>query len=214
MQASGNAGGSNTIQLPAGEYHLELVGSGEDEPEAGDLDIQGGAITITGAGAAGTIVNAGGLGRAFRVHEGASLTLKHTSVLDGETSPTTGQGGAFLNEGALTIEHGVLESNSAARGGAVYMTLAAGKTSILYSTVEHNGGGEGGVVYSEGGEVTLAGDTIDHNNVVFTGGVLADVELNPGPVTVSRSTISNNESGGAGGGSISKPPEKTADSAN
>jgi hypothetical protein len=206
VQAADNSGSSTTIELPAGEYDLTLIGgSGEDEPDNGDLDVQGSSVTITGARAATTIIDPGKLGRAFHVHEGASLTLTHTTVREGEAAE--GLGGAFINEGALTVKHAVLDSNAAAVGGTVFMNNTASATSIINSTVEDSSAREGGVIFTEGGEVTLEGDTINNNKAAEFGGVLDGYEFNPGPVSVRRSTISHNESGTSGGALYLEAPE-------
>src|SRR2546422_794439 len=51
---------ADTINLPAGTYTLALAGAGEDHAATGDLDIKG-DLTISGAGAEQTTIDAAGL---------------------------------------------------------------------------------------------------------------------------------------------------------
>ena len=60
--------GADTILLPAGTYLLTRVGTNEDAALDGDLDIAH-SVTITGAGAASTIIDGNGsvTGRTSRI---------------------------------------------------------------------------------------------------------------------------------------------------
>src|SRR6185436_1778676 len=57
IKANGLAG-QTTITVPAGTYTLTIAGAGEDNAATGDLDIRR-DVTIVGAGAATTIIQAG-----------------------------------------------------------------------------------------------------------------------------------------------------------
>jgi CSLREA domain-containing protein len=97
VQAADNGGGASTITVPAGNYRITIPPSGSDDPSNGDLDINNGAsLTVTGAGAASTTIDANLLDRAFNVQPGASLSLS-----------------------AVTIENGFAESGGAGFGGAI-----------------------------------------------------------------------------------------------
>jgi hypothetical protein len=227
VQAADNAGGESTIALPAGEYRLTIASAAEDDPGTGDLDVSGGStsITLAGAGAGATEINANHLDRAFAVQHGASLVIAGVTVRDGAqpaSGPSTlssdaGEAGAFLNLGNLTVQESVLTDNSSANGGGV---IAAGgeatSTSIIDSTVEHNTtDGAGGVIHAYGGSVTLAADTIEHNGAELAGGVLdyhgsggtpgaipgaaGQGRRTGGPLSISASTISENTAGEYGG---------------
>src|SRR5207249_8949703 len=56
MEANTTAG-ADQIVLPAGTYNLTIAGADEDFAASGDLDITD-SLTITGAGAATTIIDA------------------------------------------------------------------------------------------------------------------------------------------------------------
>jgi len=70
--AANGAGGADTVLLPAGAYDLTIAdasaGIDEDAAATGDLDIAGGGLTLQGAGAATTKIDARTLGnRIFHV---------------------------------------------------------------------------------------------------------------------------------------------------
>jgi predicted outer membrane repeat protein len=212
VQAADNSGGSSTITLPAGDFKLTIPSTEDDEPANGDLDIKGAstAITLTGAGASSTTIDANHIDRAFAVQSGESLTVSGVTVRNGvqpnlppsNESTSPGEGGAFVNEGSLTVEHSVLTGNSsAASGGVVFAGPEATSTSIVDSTVEHNStGGAGGGVYANAGSVTFTGDTITHNTSENRGAAVAYSKSGTaGAVTVTGSTISNNFAGDEGG---------------
>ena len=58
--------GADTISLPAGTFTLALAGAEEDANATGDLDVLA-SVTIEGASATTTIVDANGLDRVFDV---------------------------------------------------------------------------------------------------------------------------------------------------
>jgi len=64
IQETNALGGTNTIILPSGTYTLSIAGTDENASASGDLDIVMGSdidnLTITGAGAATTIIDGGG----------------------------------------------------------------------------------------------------------------------------------------------------------
>ena len=117
IRDANDLGGSHVIYLPAGTYHLTVPGANEDGNLTGDLNILHN-ITLVGAGAGQTIIDASALGdRAFHVEPGATLSISGVTI---EGGSTTGDGGAILNDhGTLLISHSELKDNSAAQGGAV-----------------------------------------------------------------------------------------------
>src|SRR6185369_16471808 len=67
IQAANASAAADTIILPAGTYTLTLIGAGENAAATGDLDVvaAGGALTITGADAATTIIDGNNTDRIF-----------------------------------------------------------------------------------------------------------------------------------------------------
>jgi hypothetical protein len=76
---------TDTIILPAGTYTLTRPGINEAAGLTGDLDCSG-ALTIQGAGAGTTTVDAAGLDRVFHVLTGANVTLSGLTIKAGVES--------------------------------------------------------------------------------------------------------------------------------
>jgi CSLREA domain-containing protein len=66
IQETNALAGADTITLPASMYTLSIPGPFEDQAATGDLDITD-DLTLTGAGAANTIIDGGGLDRVFDI---------------------------------------------------------------------------------------------------------------------------------------------------
>ena len=76
--------GADTIDLPAGTYELSIPGANEDAAATGDLDLLE-SVTLSGAGAADTIVDAG-LDRVFDVPfvgAAAASEIRGVTLTDG-----------------------------------------------------------------------------------------------------------------------------------
>lgn len=109
-----------------------------------------------------------------RCRPAAGLSISRVTVKNGaqpntapsnlSTSPS--EGGAFYNDGSLSVDSSVLTGNSADQGGGVvFADIAASLTSITNSTVTTNtSDSEGGALYIESGAITLTGDTLTHNS--------------------------------------------------
>jgi uncharacterized repeat protein (TIGR01451 family) len=163
------------------------------------------SITITGQGAGATIIDANHIDRAFAVQSGAGLSVSGVTIANGsqndaapsDLSTSPSYGGAFYNDGALSVNNCVLTNNSAySGGGVVFSSSGASATSITNSTVtgSSSADGDGGVLYVESGTITLSGDTLTGNSTYYYGAVLYDYESGNtvGAVTISQSTISSN----------------------
>ena len=78
-------------------------GLNEGHATTGDLDIRD-DVTISGAGAADTIIDAASLDRVFHVFADASLTLDGVTITGGLASPGVSHGGGIQNaNGTLTV---------------------------------------------------------------------------------------------------------------
>ncbi len=218
--AADDAGGPNTIVLQSGTYELTIGNPNspeQDNPAKGDLDINNGvSVTITGQGETATIIDVNHIDRAFAVQSGGSLSISGVTIENGAQGPDTAtdypsestgpeDGGAFYNDGSLSVDSSILRDNSAEeQGGVVYSDTAASSTSITNSTIIGNvtQEGPGGVADITAGSVTLSGDSITNNSADESGGVLSDEEGGhpAGPVTISDSTISDNSGSGGGPG--------------
>ena len=224
--AAANANpGADTISLPAGHYLLSAAGD-DDDNTAGDLDITD-ALTIAGAGAASTIVDAnnvdnpdedGNHDRVFDVQPGGGppepVTIGDVTVRGGDQF----DGGGVRGRTDLTLQRVIVTANMAFRGGGVIHQSEESLLRILDSTVTENFGSQGAGVVQDAGAfegqkevgVLIDRTTISKNSASLLGEGDPDgggiAVHNTGPVTVRNSTIVENEArglfGDASGGGV------------
>ncbi len=158
--------------------------------EAGDLDVLGN-VTILGSDAQSTIIDAQGLDRAIKLHNGATLTLKRIAIKNGQTPGGQG-GGGILSAGNLTLDQVLISDNSVSnsnsqlgRGGAV--ALWDGQASISQSRMTANTAPVGAGIFACGpASFTVSQSTIDNNR---GSGITSYSQANS---TVISSTVANN----------------------
>jgi hypothetical protein len=229
--ASNAAGGSNTINLPAGQYKLTRTPSGSDDGRTGDLHITAN-VTITGVGdgSGGTAIvgdgdrlfdisaNAvtlsgltltGGSGEDFggaSIDSGAALTLTQDALTNNTTTTSGGDGGGTYMDASgtatLTVKNSFFGTNTAAQSGS-------------------SGGGIGGAISFEpsgGGHMTVTNSEFDSNTAQSGtssgGGFGGGISFEPGDtstLTITGSTFSANVAAGSStqggfGGAISFEP--------
>ncbi len=191
--------GADTISLPAGTYTLALAGQNENANATGDLDFVSN-ITLSGAGAAMTIIQAG-----ITTTAGIDRVIHLVSTL------TTA---SFEN---LTIRHGYLPSGS---GAGIYVDLSTAAAITLTNTAfSGNSANLGHALRIEGSNktVTIAGSTFSNNGIstasgigtIHNGGILTMIDsrfegnradtggavyVAGGPVTFDRVAFINNDS--------------------
>ncbi len=131
------------------------------------------AITITGNGAANTIVQANAASgvaayRVFEVSAGGNLTLDGLTVQNGRCAgacaTNTTRGGVYnAVGGTLTVTNSTFSGNTATQGGGIYnrgtLNMA---NSTLTGNISHNGAGlgSGGGFQNDTGTATLTNVTI------------------------------------------------------
>jgi hypothetical protein len=198
------AGTSAVITLPptgAGNpYRLTLPGAGEDLNATGDLDIQA-DITIVGGGATTTIVDGNQIDRVFHVTNWdffTRLALQDLTVQNGNAG-AAGGGGIFA-ERPFSLLRVRMRANTARSGGGI--SLVGRDGAITDSTVSGNtttagGVGGGGITQSSSGTLTITNSTIAQNQTVNGGGGLFQF----GAVTtiLRNVTIAGNSAAAAGG---------------
>ncbi|HEY7627719.1 MAG TPA: choice-of-anchor Q domain-containing protein, partial [Ilumatobacteraceae bacterium] len=214
--------GADTITVPDGTYLLTISGFGENATATGDLDITD-DLTITGAGAATTIVDGNHLDRLFDVRsvglavEIVGMTLRNGQPLDAATAARNG--GAIRSLGSLSVVDSVLTSNTGTYGAAI---ANLGGTLTASNTVISDNLGFAAVL-GEGGQTTLdqgtsVTDTTGTGVWVWAGGqlALADVIVTgssgsgvsgaggiyvsgAGPAIITGSVVSDNTGSTAGG---------------
>ncbi len=175
-----SAGGTTTINVPAGTY-----------PLTGELKVNASrSAAIVGANPANpsaTTIDAQRLSRVFEVASGGNLTLTAVKVTRGRTangaagtsgSPYGGSaadGGGILNAGQLSLDHVLVTDNGTGAGGSG-ATVAADLTGRAGGF-----GGNGGGIASTGG-LTITASTISGNGTGSggNGGNGADGQLGIG----------------------------------
>ena len=187
--AAANADSSSTVTIPAGTYTLT----------AGELGVSA-YMTITGAGASSTIIDANKASRVLHIgrqptvpgNVGAPVvaTISGVTIRNGTT---TGDGGGILmdNNGTLTVSNSTISGNSAANGGGIY---AAGSLTLRNSTISGNSAtsGTGGGIYNSGAltnsaSVTAVNSTIANNSSVANGSAI----YNGAFAALTNVTVSN-----------------------
>ncbi|MCX6022030.1 MAG: CSLREA domain-containing protein, partial [Chloroflexi bacterium] len=177
----------DNIQIAAGTYQERLA-------------ITTG-ITIRGAGAAVTIVDAQLGGSVAVISAGKTVSITGMTFTNGMVRGNPGLGGGIRNLGTLTLSDSVLTNNQArgddggtndgkdGKGGGIY---SAGPLTLLNSVITRNFayGGEGGKSCS--GNFPLIFCSLRTSGSGTGGGLY----LTGGSVTVTGSTVSNNTAGG------------------
>jgi predicted outer membrane repeat protein len=165
IQEANALGVPTEITVPAGTYNLTITGSGDN---AGDLDITG-DITIVGAGAGKTIVNASSLTneRIFDVFD--TLNLSGVTLT-----------GADVSSGV----NGVVGGAIWVRSGAV---LDLKDSAVVDNTADTYGGG----IYSSG-TLTISGSVITDNHVVNATSKGGGIYAVSGTATMGSSIVANN----------------------
>jgi subtilisin family serine protease len=197
MEANASPG-ENTIVLEQGFYVLTLPGANEDAAVAGDLDITDttGKLTILGAGAENTFIDAFSLDRVFEIHPGVTVEIRGVTLEGGESF----QGGGLRNRGDLTLRDSVVRRSIATFGGGIHH-----ETGILLvenSKVSENFSyDEGGGASIVSGLATFQKSFITDNSAQrYGGGVMNDGELRLLETTVQGNAAAQGGSAGGGGG--------------
>lgn len=206
MEANANID-RNTIVLPAGTFTLTISGTGQGA-EAGDLNIQSN-LNITGAGAASTIIDGGGIDRVLDMGSYQSLIFVSNVTITGGNSTAFGGSGIYSLDNDLTLTNCVIRDNSlsngAPHGGGVFAggTLHMNSCTVSGNTITSSGsGGFGaGVICYYGGESTLTNCTISGNTAAGGGiGGGGGVAVLSNTVELVNCTITENSTAGLGAG--------------
>ena len=193
IQEANALAGADTIALPAGTYAITIPPINDNLADNGDFDVTG-PLTITGAGAATTIIDAGtppgglapevrGLDRLLDIHPTAKdVTVSGVTLREGYNTEAGGairygpdetveiiEGVPVITTGTLRlVDVHVIDSYSAKHGGGIH-NVAKGRIEITGSTLTGNGSSEGGAAINNAGDGTI----------VIEGSVVSE---NPGPV--------------------------------
>ena len=179
VQQANALAGPDTIILPAGTYTLTITGRCEDAAATGDLDITD-DLTVTGAGAATTIIDGNGIDRVFDVW--AHLNASGVTIRNGDA-------GAALCPSGMPNGGGIYSAG--ATPGTVSVTLT--DAAVINNHAAHGGGIENDVLST----LTLTGVTVGGNTASVAGGGIEN-EATPG-ATLTNVTVSSNTAGAGAG---------------
>jgi predicted outer membrane repeat protein len=190
---------------------LTIPGSGEDNNASGDLDVRAeasDALTITGAGAASTIIQQTTADRVLHIRAG-NFSISNVTLTGGNI---TGNGGGMSNEAANTaaIANTIFSNNSAAGGfhggGGLYVgggTVNVAGSSFINNTAAPDSDG-GGAIFSSGDNGAKALNITDSsfsgnqaNGLYGSGGAINSTA----DLTITGSTFSGNQANGTNSGS-------------
>ncbi|MDH3362377.1 MAG: DUF11 domain-containing protein, partial [Gammaproteobacteria bacterium] len=155
---------------PAGTYNLSITGTGENAAATGDLDISD-TLTLTGAGAASTIIDGNGIDRVFHVLVGPTVTISDVTIRDGDAAGI--DGGGIWNESNVILSNVTMSNNVARDGGAIFSQR--NPNSLTLSNVTLNGNsatGQGGAIgmKDDNASLTFTDVTMSGNSAVAEGG--------------------------------------------
>ena len=187
--------GANTITFAA-----TTNGQPIDLSDVGPMRITE-TLTITGNGAANTLID--GQERGFGMLEitAGAVTLERLTLRNGSAySATVNNGGAILSTSPdlLTISESELSENySFGNGGAIHTSSGAisiSRSTLAHNTTYHSGGG----ICTGTGAVTISRSTFYFNGASDAGG---GITSGSGAVNISESTLTRNIAvRGSGGG--------------
>ncbi len=193
MKANHYPGGGVTIQLPAGTFDLTTPPSGLDDETSGDLNINA-SITLTGAGAAATLIDAHQLDRVINVAPGSTVSLSSLTLRGGLVNNT---GGGLQNSGTLTLNNSVISGNRTLGGSSGGGIANLQGTLTLNNTQVHDNlanGNAGGIYNDTNSSMTLNNSIVDGDQTIdggYGGGL-----GNSGTLTLNNSLVNGNQTGG------------------
>lgn len=223
VQEASRSDGADVIVLPAGRIELSITNTWplpsqtvdlETSPDRGDLDVSG-RLSVIGAGANRTTIDANGIDRAFSVGLGGDLALRALTITGGDatandkTPADIAIGGAVLNNGSLAVDRVALVRNKADGGGGIF-SIPFTNFTVTNSLIAYNTAVEGGGLRIDGGARIVnstitgnalfkraVGDYIPDEITGYGGGI---DHRGSGNVTIINSTITGNKALKAGGG--------------
>src|SRR5581483_3773208 len=117
VQEANHLAGADTIQLPAGAYVLTIPPAADGDAANGDLEVLE-DLTVTGAGAATTILDGNGAAKIFTGYGGVSLVVSGVTIRNG-----VGGVGGGLSADVLTLTDAVVAGNRANVAGGIYAPM-------------------------------------------------------------------------------------------
>ena len=189
--AANNTGGANTIEFATVAGTISLI--------SGELEIDE-DLTITGLGSGQLTIDGNDSSRIFSVDAGVNAEISGVTMTRGYSS---GNAGAILNEGHLTLNQVVVSvSHSDQHGGAIY-SPSGSSLQIDQSTFEGNSvdwaGGAINFNAAGGGHSSITNSTFVNNDANNSGAIVVADGSSADVVHISNSTFSENTSNKSGG---------------
>ncbi len=153
------------------------------------IDGTGAAITIDGQNATAAIaVNSG------------TVIVQNLTIANGNSATEGGLGGAMYNNGNLTVNDVVFQSDTTEGGGTGGAIYNSGTLVVNTSSFNNDSAGSGGALYNDvGGSLTVNDCTFNGDTANTFGGAV--FQNNGNLLTVTTSTfVGNTALGGYGGG--------------
>jgi CSLREA domain-containing protein len=210
ISAANTNAGADIIRLQSGlVYGLQLRGRNDDANATGDLDVNRSPIelsdelTITSTGSELATIDANHLDRT--IDAAGVLTLSRIRIREGLATSSAGGGIFWGCCGKLTIAHSEIVDNALSSagsdGGGIYaFTDTSGHISISDSLIARNSApSAGGGLVTDGAAVSVSASTIAENQAGFGGGVATSASSSA-PIALVDSHVLNNISTGPGGG--------------
>lgn len=189
---------ADTVTVPAGTFTLG----------GAQLTINK-SVTINGAGATSTIIDANHASRVFNITAGPTVVMTDLTAANGDTNGSVGGAGMMVDDSSVTLQRvRITGSTSSDVGGGLYVYSSGTASSatiedsvISGNSVESNAGIGGGInVAGTGSSITVRRSTIANNSAFTNGG---GIFLNGGSsAALERVTIGGNTATGNGGGII------------
>jgi predicted outer membrane repeat protein len=148
-------------------------------------------LTLQGAGAGSTIIDAGSVGRGIHVDLSVDTTVSGVTIRNGNTNTDDGAGIHVSGSGAFTLTGSTVSNNTCSGGDGAGLYLGSGTTTFISgcSFVNNTGSEYGGAIFSSENTLTIVGSTFTGNEATDTGGAIRGAG---GTLTVIESTLSNN----------------------
>jgi predicted outer membrane repeat protein len=179
--AIGSAGNGDTVDVPAGKYHLTT----------GPIHVLT-SIGIVGAGAKSVTIGAGGKTQILLIPAGSNVRVTGVTLAGGFRD---GDGGAIRLDGSLDLSESRIENSRAnSSGGAIY---SDGTLSVTDTTFSADSAQNGAGIYNDVGGTLTVQSSIFTGNTAGSGGGIYDNGANA--TTVTNSTLTGNSAGAQGG---------------
>jgi uncharacterized repeat protein (TIGR01451 family) len=219
IEAANVNGGAAVINVPPGTYTLTGPGGG-GQGTSGELLLTASPITIAGAGASSTIVDANFLDRAFEGQGGPDVTITGLTIKNGRpggignvtscpSSPEPeADGGAILTNGTLTLTNDKLTNNIVSGGGGGLFDNSSDQLTISNTTISNNqaclpssflGSRDGGGILLTGDVTAQIDSSLISGNSAFGSGGGLDEQGGTAAITITNSTFSSNSAFDGGG---------------